>query len=325
MRLAQAAIVVCVFAGVVSALRRAGSDALRLDAEIHSGWLAACGALYLASILPAGLYWHGILKSLDQRPRWFESLRAYYIGHLGKYVPGKALVVVLRVWLVQSPRTDARVAAASVVLETLTMMAVGAFWAATILLVQSADHAALVWLSLALMLVSVIPTLPPVFRLLVRLVPGIPRDAVTIASLDRFNWRLMAAGWLVNSVGWAVMGLSLWAALKSIGVTEVAMPAGMPLLTAAVALAVVAGFLSGIPGGALVRESLIWLVLAQHVSQGDALFAAIVLRFAWLLSELVLAGILYPVGARPRVRTLAAAAWIGLLAGSQAVLAGLGG
>ncbi len=65
-----------------------------------------------------------------------NTLRAYYIGHLGKYVPGKAMVVILRTVMVRGHRVDAAVAAVSVFFETLTMMAVGAFMAAGILAVR---------------------------------------------------------------------------------------------------------------------------------------------------------------------------------------------
>ena len=59
-----------------------------------------------------------------------ETTRAYYVGHLGKYVPGKALVVIIRTGLISGPRVDTTVAAVSIFIETLTMMAVGAFLAA---------------------------------------------------------------------------------------------------------------------------------------------------------------------------------------------------
>ena len=55
----------------------------------------------------------------------------------------------------------------------------------------------------------------------------------------------------------------------------------------------VAGFLSGIPGGAVVREGILWALLAVEFTQPVALVAAVFLRLIWLLSELVISGILY--------------------------------
>ena len=104
------------------------------------GWLAAAALLYLAGLLPEGLFWHRVLRDLGQEAELAETLRAYFIGHLGKYVPGKAMVVVLRTGLIRSHRVDTRMAVASVFLETLTMMAVGACVAAAILAVRFSDQ-----------------------------------------------------------------------------------------------------------------------------------------------------------------------------------------
>ena len=68
------------------------------------GWLVAAGLIYLAGLLPFALFWFRVLRVLGQRPTLRETLRAYYIGHLGKYVPGKAMVVVMRTALIRSDR-----------------------------------------------------------------------------------------------------------------------------------------------------------------------------------------------------------------------------
>src|SRR5690554_5698135 len=56
--------------------------------QLNVVWAIVCGVLYLLSQLPCGWFWHGILKGLGQPVHLFTALRAYYIGHLGKYVPG---------------------------------------------------------------------------------------------------------------------------------------------------------------------------------------------------------------------------------------------
>src|SRR5262245_7349041 len=54
--------------------------------QLHAGWAVLSGVLYLISQFPCGWFWHGILRGLGQRVDLFTALRAYYIGHLGKYV-----------------------------------------------------------------------------------------------------------------------------------------------------------------------------------------------------------------------------------------------
>jgi len=52
-------------------------------------------------------------------------LRAYFVSQLGKYVPGKAWAVVLRVGLVRSQGVSASVGGLATFCEVLTMMAIG--------------------------------------------------------------------------------------------------------------------------------------------------------------------------------------------------------
>src|SRR3974377_914554 len=98
---------------------------------VPTGWALPAG-FFSRALLPEGLFWHWVLKALGQDVGLFETLRAYYIGHLGKYVPGKAMVIVLRTGLLYG-RVDTGIAVASVFLEKLPMMAVGACIAVPVL------------------------------------------------------------------------------------------------------------------------------------------------------------------------------------------------
>ena len=111
----------CVRRTLVDGWEQLGEYRWRLD----FWWLAAAGGLYLLGTLLCGIFWHRTLRALGQDVSLPQALRAYYIGHLGKYVPGKAMVVILRAGLVRGQGVDTALAAASVFFETLTMMAVG--------------------------------------------------------------------------------------------------------------------------------------------------------------------------------------------------------
>ncbi len=74
-----------------------GLDQLRdHTVRLEPTWLVASGLLYLCGMLPACLFWRRVLRVLGIKAGLLQTIRAYYIGHLGKYVPGKALVVLLR-------------------------------------------------------------------------------------------------------------------------------------------------------------------------------------------------------------------------------------
>jgi hypothetical protein len=270
--------------------------AQRFDLEdVHVGYLVAAGVLYVAGFVPSWVFWHRTLWAMGQRPRWGESLPAFWIGHLGKYVPGKAMVVVLRTGLIFSERVNRTVAATSVFVETLTLMAVGAGVSALALLLTT-SHPALFWLAVALMIGAGLPTLPPVFRQLVKLLQVQRANPEIHRAIAGVDLRLMAFGWLIVGVGWVLLGVSLWATLRAIPGAEAGWdepwPA-IPLLTATVGLAMEAGFLTLIPGGLGVRDWVLMALLAPAYGTRVALVSAVLLRIIWLLSELVVSAILY--------------------------------
>lgn len=274
---------------VMSALEQLGQHSW----QVSPGWLVLSGVLYLLGSLPCGFFWRRVLTELGQQPRLGTLMRAYYIGHLGKYVPGKAMVIVLRTSLVRGPTVDTRVAAVTVVYETLTMMAVGSAMSLLALLLWTPRHGWLILLSAGLLVVTVIPCLPPVFERLAGFA-GVGRDDATVADrLRQLHIRRLAIPWLAVAGGWLLLALSLWAVLVGIDAPGVDLATQVPLYTAAVGLAVVAGFLSLIPGGALVREAVLLELVAPHFGASSALVAAILLRLVWLVSELVASGILY--------------------------------
>ncbi len=279
---------------VVKALGELEEEKFSL-AQIQPWWLVVAGLVYLAGMIPSWLFWHKTLLAMGQRPRWSETLRAFYIGHLGKYVPGKALVVILRTGFIRSNRVDTSVAATSVFVETLTMMAVGAFVAAAILGTMFHEQVWLLLLAIALMLCAGGPTLPPIFRRLVRLV-GVKKVNPDIDSaLAGLDYRLMLYGWITVALGWCLLGFSLWATLYAIPTTTMnpVTLADWPLVTACVALAMVAGFLSLLPGGIGIREYVVMKLLVGPFGAVAAVVSAILLRLVWLAAELLLAGVLY--------------------------------
>jgi hypothetical protein len=261
-------------------------------ASLHYLWLVASGCLYLLGMFPCCLFWQRTLRSMGQQPWFPASLRAFYIGHLGKYVPGKALVVVIRTGLIRGPRVDTAVAAASVFVETLTMMAVGAMVSALILALLFRQHQSLVLLAFFLAVAAGIPTLPPVFRRIVRLVQAHRASPQLERSLQGLNWSLTLSGWITIAAGWLLFGLSLWATLLAMPGVEV-QANDYPLLTACVCLAMVAGFLSLLPGGIGVREFIVMQLLAPRFGPVVAIVSAVILRLVWLAAELILAGTLY--------------------------------
>ena len=299
-------VVVLVVWAVRRTLYQAWSQLGEYPWQLQPGWLVVSGGLYVVGLVPGGIFWHRVLLALGQDARLGETLRAYLVGHLGKYVPGKAMVVVIRTGMVRSHRVDTAVAAVSVFFETFTMMAVGAFLAAAILAVGYRDQTMMFCGAVGLMILAGLPTLPPVFKRLVRLV-GVGRSDPTITeNIGRLGYKTLLMGFGLMTLQWCLLGLSYWATLRAMGVPDLDPLTHLPRYTASVALAMVAGFvLLVLPGGIGVREAALAELmipflkprLAAHAELA-AWASAAVLRLVWLVSELIIAGILYPLGMR---------------------------
>jgi glycosyltransferase 2 family protein len=294
------AVKLLIVAVVVWFIRRTIADAWR-ELENHAlrfdfWWLAAAGGLYLLGSLFCGIFWYRALRAMGQEVGFWKALRAFYIGHLGKYVPGKAMVVILRAGMIHGPGVDAPLAVVSVFFETLTMMAVGALLSAGIVAVWFREQPLLLWASIGMMAVAGLPTLPPVFRQLVRIVNLGKLSPAQLARLDGLGSGTVVLGWVLNVVGWTILGLSYWAVLRALGAGDENPFERLHLYTAAVSLATVVGFLSFVPSGAVVREAALTqaakLMLPQ-IGDSVALVAAVLLRLAWLAAELTAAGVLY--------------------------------
>lgn len=293
---AQVAILALLAWGIRRYLRAALSEMEDYQWDLQPGWLVLAGALYLLGLSPCVWFWRRLLSRFEQWPRPMDVIRAYYIGHLGKYVPGKAMVVVIRTVMLREKQVNTTVAAVTVVYETLTMMAVGAAIAALLVALLWSDQTLALVIAVGLMIVAVVPTLPPVFRWLSNLVGMGKSDPRVAERLATFGYGELFIGWIVIAGGWFVLGLSLWAVLRAIGVEDISLLQSWPWCTAAVALAVVAGFLSLIPGGAGVREAILLPLLAPQVGPTVALGAAILLRVVWLVAELSVSAILFLIG-----------------------------
>ena len=193
---------------------------------------------------------------MRQTPHWRSTLRAYFIGHLGKYVPGKALVVILRTALIRGQQVDTVVAATAVFVETLTMMAVGAATATICLMIGLPEmQVRLYVLAVGILLATGIPTLPPIFQRVVRLIRLSKAKPAIQELVKGINYRLMVGGWIKIGLGWILLGGSLWATVCAMPESFLVRPSlqDLPLMIATVALAMVAGFLSLLPGGIGVR------------------------------------------------------------------------
>jgi len=296
------ALVCLVVWGMGRAFRNALTQLQEQDwslSEVRPGWLVAAALCYTSGQLAPAFFWHRLLRIFDQPAPLFPTIRAWYIGGLAKYVPGKAMVIVLRTALMRRYGVGIAVSTATIFYETLTAMAVAASLSGAILAVILRDKPELALMAAGLMLAAGAPTAPPIFKRLARLA-GIERAAPNmIDRLDHLSLGVLAKSWLQIAAGWAMIGLSVLACVLAVGADANCSTATLVGLSiAAAGLSVVAGFASLIPGGLVVRDAVLFELFKPVLGDGPALVTAILVRLTWLVSELGVATILYPLERR---------------------------
>lgn len=251
--------------------------------------LLAAVAVYSLAMIASGGFWHGCLLAFGQHLSFRLAVAAHVLGQAGKYVPGKAMVVVLRTSAVARHAGVNRVAAAiGVFVETLTMMACGAALAGIAVLWIPTENWVRI-LAMAMALGAAVPTLPPLFRLVIARLAKSRFGAAVPFEADVFGWALMLRGWAWMVVVWLLIGLSFWLVVRATpgASIEAQGASGYATATATMCLAMVAGFLSLIPGGAGVRELVITTLLAPTAGAGPALVAAVLVRLVFLVAEAI--------------------------------------
>ncbi len=287
-------IVAVVIAGLVVMLRGVLRDlqSSKIDLrELRWEWLVASCVLYGLGTIPGCIYWHRVLESMGQRPAWGRSLRAFFFSQLGKYVPGKAMVVVMRTSMISGPEVRPAIAVTSVFVETLTWMAVGATIGSLLLALLHPEQRWLAPIGIGFAVCAFLSLSPPVLGRALQMVRRLKGRTADESEIRSVSYGTIASGWLLMSLGWTMVGASMWAVLFAVP----GPPAGwnhFGLAMECVTLSIVIGIASLIPGGLGVRELVIVPLLTRDFGAPKALTCAILIRLVWLISEVAIVGII---------------------------------
>lgn len=297
---------------------------------LQFGWVILTGCLYPAGLCFSAWYWQRLMRRLGERPNTSVTLRAYFVGQLGKYVPGKAWALLLRAGFAQEGGARFGVAFLTSFYESLATMASGAL-VATVLFTVLLPNSLISWnwetiqrllsssptdgapqevpyalLALVLLVMMLVPLAPPVFNRILQRLPSRPpggSEAPDKLPALRFAWLL--EGLVIVALGWLTLGASLALLLHGIlGDTLTWTGRLFAIITAELALSYVGSFVILVaPAGLGVREFLLTMFLAPELERAAALtpedarsvavLAVLLLRLAWTTAELLVAGILY--------------------------------
>ena len=241
--------------------------------------------------MPPCLAWQAILRDFGQSVHWANSMYAYFLGHFGKYVPGKAMAVILRVGELHRHGVMVRPAIVSVFIETLTCIATGAILGAVLIQWIAVPR----WLQLSALAgipLALLVLWPRPFRWIVGRIARSRIGSMSASVVQAIDGPLMGRTVAWSLLGWFLQGTSLWFVLQSLGGLHAESVIGISVwhswlvCIASMSLGALAGFLSMLPGGALARElASIWILLSI-VPEPIALIATVVVRITSIIAEL---------------------------------------
>lgn len=183
--------------------------------NIHWGLIAAAVPVTMFAIIPAAIFWWITLRRFGYRLPFIFTQSAYANGSLGKYVPGKAMVLILRAGALRHKNVPIPTTIVTIFVETLTSLAVaGAIGAITVSFLNPPQW--LLWTALLTSAVTIIPTLPPLFQQVIRLLTKLKHIRLSIPLTNALTWGNMLTGWLLFAIGWIAMGISLWIISESV-------------------------------------------------------------------------------------------------------------
>ncbi|MFI7588407.1 lysylphosphatidylglycerol synthase domain-containing protein [Spongisporangium articulatum] len=264
--------------------RQAVTDAA---AKLSPGWLALAFLATLMNVALAGMVWRTLLSDLGSRLPLPVAGRIFFVGQLGKYLPGSVWPVVMQTELGRDHKVPrARTATATVVAMLLSVASALIVVLIALPLAPKALPDGFGWA--VLLVVPLVVVLHPAVlargvNLALRLVGREPLQQRTTVG-----GTLAATAWAIGS--WTGAGLQVWC---------LAIPLGAPadlrnavLLIGGYALAWAVGFVVIIaPAGAGAREVALAAVLAQVVDRGSVVVVVLLSRVLFTVADLGAAGL----------------------------------
>lgn len=284
--LLRAAVLVVVAALGVAALVSTGGQVVDHLDQLNAPELVGSLLAALVGLLATLMVWRAVLADLGSPLPLAAAMRVFFLGQLGKYVPGSVWPVLAQMELGRRhgvPRN--RSATVGLVTVALSLVA-GLLVAAVTLPFTSAQALSTYWyafLAVPLLGAGLLPAVAN--RVLDRLLVLARRGGLEQPLTGR--GMLVALAWSV--LVWLMFGVHVFLLADSLGATGAG---ALPLCTGAYALSWTLGFLVVVaPAGAGVREAALVLTLSPLLDRPEALLVALVSRAIMTVADLLLAGV----------------------------------
>ena len=231
------------------------------------------------------LSWREMLAAFGAPLSVRECSRIYFLGQLGKYLPGSVWPILAQAELARRTGTARTVTVAANLVSTVASLATGVLLGFACLPFTSASVFHKVWWLLLALPVLLACLHPRVIMAGVNLVLRIAKRAPLPQTIDSVRL-LRAIG--VGLVAWLMLGAHVYFLVASLSHHGLAVYAAS---VGAITLATTAGLLFiPAPAGAGIREIVLTLALAPVLTSAQALSVALVSRVALILVDFLFGG-----------------------------------
>jgi glycosyltransferase 2 family protein len=260
------------------------ADALSGASTMSIGAAAMLAGLSMTTI---GLAWRRCLAVLGASHPAAPVLRSYFVGQLGKYVPGGVWPVVGRAEMARRIGVAPGVAYGSTVLSMGVTYLGAVLVAVAALLIDAAERRGPSgWLLVAVLVGGVCTLHPRVGTLVTGAVQKVARRPL---GVEVPSWRTSIGLLALHAPAWIGIGAATWLIAGTLD------PAGAPNFANVLFATATAWFLGfvavGVPGGIGVREATFVAAATSISSVGIAAAIALVARVLFILVDLGLAAL----------------------------------
>ena len=259
---------------VVRTLSRDWAQAEALLRQARPAWLGAAVVLAALGMASIGVVWGRVLHQLGVTVGVARVVAWYFVGELGKYVPGGVWPVVGRGELARRGGVPRSRAYTSVALSLGLLYLASLFVVAAFLPFALSEGGFTPWMLCLLALPAGVVALH--HRVLERVVLVVQRLTGKVVRVDVPRWRqsLTLVAWYLPT--WLFIGTATWAVARAL-----TPDAPFARVVFAAVLSWVAGFLAvPVPAGAGIREAV--LLAASGLDGGVAAATAIVARLIFV-------------------------------------------
>jgi glycosyltransferase 2 family protein len=285
LRVARAVVAVLVLAAVVLAVVRTWHSVSTEISHIPLWAVVAAVALVLLGLVPTVAAWRILLADLGSPVPLPAALGVFFVGQLGKYLPGSLWVVLAQSDLAARHgvprRRTAVVGLVQVGISIVVGLALGVL-AVPALVAGGVDRSWLITL-VALPIGALILHPPILNRVVAYGLRVLRREPLE----HEFTRRAVGGAAAASAVAWLLIGLHVWVLAVSLHA-----PAGRALLAAGFgySLAAAIGLLIIVtPAGLGARDVVIVLTLSTMMPRSAATAVAIVSRFVVLVADVLAA------------------------------------